>query len=51
MHFIQQLRELSGGKPVGFKLSIGKESEFINICNAIISTGIKPDFITIDGGE
>lgn len=51
MHFIQQLRELSGGKPVGFKLCIGKESEFIDICKAIISTGIKPDFITIDGGE
>ena len=51
MKFIQQLRELSNGKPVGFKLCIGKESEFIDICKAMISTGIKPDFISIDGGE
>lgn len=50
-HFIQQLRELSGGKPVGFKLCIGNKAEFIDICKAIVSTGIKPDFITVDGGE
>jgi len=51
MHFIKQLRELTGGKPIGFKLCIGKKSEFIEICQAMIETGIKPDFITIDGGE
>lgn len=51
MNFIKQLRDLSGGKPVGFKLCIGKKSEFEDICKAMISTGIKPDFITIDGGE
>ena len=51
MEFIQKLRELSGGKPVGFKLCIGKKSEFISICKAMQSTGIKPDFITVDGGE
>ncbi len=51
MNFIKQLRDLSGGKPVGFKLCVGKKEEFINICKAMISTGIKPDFITIDGGE
>lgn len=51
MHFIKQLRDLSGGKPVGFKLCIGRKEEFIDICEAIISTGIKPDFISIDGGE
>lgn len=51
LQFVQQLRELSGGKPIGFKLCIGKEKEFVDICKAMISTGIKPDFITIDGGE
>lgn len=51
MHFIQQLRELSGGKPIGFKLCIGKKSEFISLCKAMIATGIKPDFITVDGSE
>ena len=51
MGFIKLLRLKSGGKPIGFKLCIGKKQEFIDICEAIISTGIKPDFITIDGGE
>ncbi len=51
MNFLQSLRNLSGGKPVGFKLCIGKKHEFIDICKAMISTGIKPDFITVDGGE
>ena len=51
MGFIKQLRDLSGGKPVGFKVCIGKKSEFIEICEAMITTGIKPDFIAIDGGE
>ncbi|OZG73014.1 FMN-binding glutamate synthase family protein [Hahella sp. CCB-MM4] len=51
LHFVQKLRELSGGKPVGFKLCIGRQSEFIAICKAMIETNIKPDFITVDGGE
>ncbi len=51
MKFIAQLRELSGGKPVGFKICIGKKEEFEDICKAMISTGISPDFITVDGGE
>ncbi|MCB0495364.1 MAG: FMN-binding glutamate synthase family protein [Cyclobacteriaceae bacterium] len=51
MAFIKKLRGLSGGKPVGFKVCIGKKSEFIEICEAMLLTGIKPDFITIDGGE
>lgn len=49
--FIRQLRELSGGKPVGFKLAIGRESEFMAICKAMVATGITPDFITVDGSE
>ena len=51
LKFIQQLRELSGGKPVGFKLCIGYKGEFLSICKAMLETGILPDFITIDGGE
>lgn len=51
LDFIKELRELSGGKPVGFKLAIGRKSEFIAICKAMIVTGIMPDFITVDGGE
>ncbi len=51
LHFVQQLRELSNGKPVGFKLAIGSKEEFIDICEKMMETGIKPDFITVDGGE
>lgn len=51
MNFIKLLRDKSGGKPIGFKLCIGKKQEFIDLCEAMISTGIKPDFITVDGGE
>ncbi|WP_109699585.1 FMN-binding glutamate synthase family protein [Chitinophaga deserti] len=49
--FIHRMRELSGGKPVGFKLCIGRKSEFIGICKAMIELDIYPDFITVDGGE
>ncbi|MCF6224494.1 MAG: FMN-binding glutamate synthase family protein [Flavobacteriaceae bacterium] len=51
MNFIKQLRDLSGGKPIGFKLCVGKKEEFIDVCKAMITTGIKPDFISVDGGE
>lgn len=51
LKIIQQMRELSGGKPVGFKLCVGHKSEFIAICKAMIQTGITPDFIAVDGGE
>ena len=49
--FIQKLRQLSGGKPIGFKLCLGHKSEFLALCKAMVETGIKPDFITLDGGE
>lgn len=51
MQFIKQLRDLSGGKPIGFKLCIGSKEEFEDICKVMLTTGIKPDFITVDGGE
>lgn len=51
LKFVQRCRDLSGGKPVGFKLCIGKRSEFLAICKAMLETGITPDFITVDGAE
>lgn len=51
LNFVQQLRELSNGKPVGFKLAVGSKKEFIEICKKMIETGVKPDFITVDGAE
>lgn len=49
--FVKKLRELSGGKPVGFKLCVGRKSEFLSICKAMVKLKIYPDFITVDGGE
>lgn len=51
LEFVKQLRDLSGGKPVGFKLCVGRRREFLAICKAMVKTGITPDFITVDGGE
>jgi len=51
LHFIQRLRNLSGGKPIGFKLCIGRKTEFLSICKAMVKLKIYPDFITVDGGE
>jgi glutamate synthase domain-containing protein 2 len=51
LEFVAQLREISGGKPVGFKLCIGRRDEFLAICKAMLEGGITPDFITVDGGE
>lgn len=49
--FLHKLRNLSGGKPVGFKICIGHKSEFIGICKAMVELDIYPDFITVDGAE
>jgi glutamate synthase domain-containing protein 2 len=51
LEFIAKLRELSGGKPIGFKLCVGHRSEFLGVCKAMVKTGILPDFITVDGAE
>jgi glutamate synthase domain-containing protein 2 len=51
MQFIDKLRVLSGGKPVGFKLCIGHPWEWFAIAKAMLATGITPDFIVVDGGE
>ena len=51
MHFIKQLRDLSAGKPVGFKLCLGQPWQFMSIVKAMLETQIIPDFIVIDGSE
>ena len=51
MRFIEQLRALSGGKPVGFKLCIGHPWEWFAIVKAMLETGTRPDFIVVDGAE
>jgi glutamate synthase domain-containing protein 2 len=49
--FVKRLRELSGGKPTGFKLCVGHPWEFLAIARAMLDTGITPDFIVVDGAE
>ncbi len=51
LRFIDRLRDLSGGKPTGFKLAIGHPWEFFGIVKAMLATGITPDFIVVDGSE
>ncbi len=51
MRFIARLRELSGGKPTGFKLCIGHPWEWFAMVKAMLETGITPDFIVVDGAE
>jgi len=51
MRFIDRLRDLSGGKPTGFKLCIGHPWEWFGIAKAMLETGIVPDFIVVDGAE
>ena len=51
MYFIQELRTLAKGKPVGFKLCIGHPWEWFAIAKAMLETNITPDFIVVDGSE
>lgn len=51
IEFVGELRALSNGKPIGFKLCIGHRREFLSIIKAMLKTGILPDFIVIDGAE
>ncbi|MDX1431017.1 MAG: FMN-binding glutamate synthase family protein [Gammaproteobacteria bacterium] len=51
MEFIARLRELCGGKPVGFKLCIGHRWEYLAMLKAMLETGIAPDFVVVDGAE
>jgi glutamate synthase domain-containing protein 2 len=51
IQFVKTVRELAGGKPIGFKLCVGRTEEFIELCQVMNKTGIWPDFITVDGAE
>ena len=51
MHFVERLRTLSGGKPVGLKLCIGHPWEWFALCKAMLETGLLPDFVVVDGAE
>lgn len=51
IEFIARLRELSGGKPVGFKFCVGSRVEVLSLCKAMLEVGTTPDFIHIDGSE
>ena len=51
LEFVTRLRELSGGKPTGFKLCIGHPWEWFAIVKAMLASGITPDFIVVDGAE
>ena len=51
LDFIEKLRELSGGKPVGIKMCIGNPIEFFELCQLMKQKDIYPDFITVDGSE
>jgi glutamate synthase domain-containing protein 2 len=51
MHFIAEMRRLSGGKPAGFKLCVGHPWEALALVKAMLETGITPDFIVVDGTE
>ncbi len=51
LQFVARLRELSGGKPSGFKLAIGHPWEWFGIAKAMQETGVLPDFIVVDGAE
>ncbi|WP_371574552.1 FMN-binding glutamate synthase family protein [Streptomyces sp. NBC_01314] len=51
VRFIARMRELSGGKPTGFKLCVGSRRQFLAVCKAMLAEGTAPDFIVVDGGE
>ncbi|MBE2210794.1 MAG: FMN-binding glutamate synthase family protein [Xanthomonadaceae bacterium] len=51
LQFVAKMRELSGGKPAGFKLALGHPWEWFGIAKAMHETGLLPDFIVVDGAE
>ena len=51
LQFLDRLRALSGGKPVGFKLCIGHPWEWFGLVKAMVETDLLPDFIVVDGSE
>ncbi|MFI9649322.1 FMN-binding glutamate synthase family protein [Streptomyces sp. NPDC052040] len=51
VRFTARMRELSGGKPTGFKLCVGSRAQFLAVCKAMLEEGTAPDFIVVDGAE
>ncbi|MFD9687179.1 FMN-binding glutamate synthase family protein [Kitasatospora sp. NPDC059146] len=51
VRFIGRMRELTGGKPTGFKLCVGSRQQFLAVCKAMLEEGVTPDFIVVDGAE
>ncbi len=51
IEWVAELRSLAGGKPVGFKICVGRRREFLALCKAMLEADATPDFITIDGSE
>ncbi|MBV7256743.1 FMN-binding glutamate synthase family protein [Pacificimonas sp. WHA3] len=51
LEFLAKMRDLSGGKPAGIKFCVGYPHELFALCKAMLETGIRPDFIVVDGGE
>ncbi len=49
--FIEKLRKLSNGKPIGIKLCIGQKDEFERMIQTFSEKQNYPDFIAIDGAE
>lgn len=49
--FIQEVRDLSEGKPVGIKFCVGDNDEIEAMIKAFADANNYPDFIAVDGGE
>lgn len=51
IEFTAKMRDLSGGKPAGFKLCVTSTRDVLAMCKAMIEVGAMPDFIIVDGSE
>lgn len=51
LNWAKELRDLSGGKPVGIKLCVGRPHEVFALVKAMQETDILLDFIVVDGAE
>ncbi len=49
--FVQKVRELSDGKPVGVKFCVGNTEEIEAMIKQFSDSDNYPDFIAVDGGE
>ncbi len=49
--FLQKVRDLSNGKPIGIKFCVGNNEEIEEMIKAFSVAENYPDFISVDGGE